>query len=392
MLNRVAIVAAKRTPMGAFQGALASLTAPQLASKTIQACLAVAPVPELVQEVRFGNVLQAGVGQAPARQAAVGAGLPKAVPCVTVNKVCGSGMQALMDQASAIRLGLQDVTIAGGMESMSNAPYYLPGARFGYRMNNKAVVDGLVNDGLWDPYNDIHMGHCAEVCATEYGFTREMQDEFALESLKRAQRAVKERTFQPEIVPVEYSKRGKTVTVDSDEQPGLLDAKKIPTLPTAFKKGGTITAANASSISDGAAALVLMSEARAKELGLQPLGFITGYASHAHDPLWFTTAPSFAVRKVLQALSLTVADVDLWEINEAFAVVTMAAMKDLGVSRDVVNVDGGACALGHPIGCTGARLVVTLLHELHRYGKKRGVATACIGGGEATAVVVERPE
>jgi acetyl-CoA C-acetyltransferase len=393
MNSRVAIVAAKRTPIGAFQGCLAGLRAPELAATAIKGCLDFVGLDGTqVEEVRMGNVLQAGIGQAPARQAAVYAGLPKSVPCITLNKVCGSGMAAMMDQSNAIRLGQHQITIAGGMESMTNAPYLLPGARSGYRMNNKEVTDCMVFDGLWDPYNDAHMGLCGETCAEYYGFTREAQDEFALESLSRTQRAVHYDHFVEQIVPIEAKVKGKATMITYDEPPTLLKQSKIPHLKPVFKKDGTITAANASSIADGAAAVCLTSEEKAAELGLKPLGYITGYATFAHDPLWFTTAPVYAVRKVLDQLSLKVADIDLWEINEAFAVTTMAAEKELGLKHDIVNVDGGSCALGHPIGCTGARIVVTLLHQLHRFERKRGLATACIGGGEATAIVVERAE
>jgi acetyl-CoA C-acetyltransferase len=297
-----------------------------------------------------------------------------------------------MDMANAIRSGQKSIGIAGGMESMSNAPFLLPGARAGYRMNNQRVVDSMVHDGLWDPYADMHMGHLGEKCAAKYGFTREIQDNFAAESVIRAQKAIKEGLFKEEIVPVTVNVKGKDVVVDTDEGPGLLNVAKIPQLKPAFSKTGTITAANASSINDGAAALMLVSEEKLKELGLKPLAWITGHQNHAQEPEWFTTAPPSAVRKVLDQLKLKSTDIDIWEINEAFAVVSLACMTELSIPHAIVNINGGACALGHPIGCSGARVLVTLLHLLKRHNKKRGCATVCIGGGEATAMVIENAD
>jgi acetyl-CoA C-acetyltransferase len=393
MSKRVAIVAAKRTPLGAFQGKLSSVKATQLGAVAIKGCIDFAKLPpEMVQEVRMGNVLPAGTGQAPARQALLAAGLPVSVPSCTINKVCGSGMRAVMDMENAIRSGQKNCAIAGGMESMSNAPFLLPGARAGYRMNNQKVVDSMVFDGLWDPYSDMHMGHLGELCAKQYGFTREIQDNFASQSVLRAQKAIKEGWFKEEIVPVTVSIKGKDTVVDTDEGPGLLNVTKIPQLKPAFQKGGTITAANASSINDGAGALILVSEDKLKELGLKPLAWIAGHNVHAQEPQWFTTAPPFACKKVLDKLNLKPSDIDLWEINEAFAVVSLACMAELSIPHEIVNINGGACALGHPIGCSGVRILVTLLHLLKRHNKRRGCATVCIGGGEATAIVIENAD
>jgi acetyl-CoA C-acetyltransferase len=387
---RVAIVAAKRTPLGAFQGKLASVKAPQLGGIAIKGCMDFAKIdPKLVEEVRMGCVLSGGIGQAPARQACLSAGLPVSVPTSTINKVCGSGMRSIMDMENAIRARQKTCAVAGGMESMSNAPFLLPGARAGYRMNNQKVVDSLVFDGLWDPYSDMHMGHLGELCAAQYGFTREIQDNFAKESVLRSQKATKEGFFREEIIPVKVNIKGKETIVDVDEGPTLLNVAKIASLKPAFQKNGTVTAANASSINDGAAAVILMSEDKVKELGLKPLAWILGHNVHAHEPKWFTTAPPFACRKVLDKLSLKASDIDLWEINEAFAVVSLACMAELNIPHDKVNINGGACALGHPIGCSGVRILVTLIHLLKRHNKRLGCATVCIGGGEGTAIIIE---
>ncbi|AUL98992.1 acetyl-CoA C-acetyltransferase [Pseudothauera hydrothermalis] len=394
MNDPVVIVSAARTPMGGFQGELAALTAPQLGAEAIRAALARAGLnPEQVQEVIMGCVLPAGLGQAPARQAALGAGLPLSAGCTTVNKVCGSGMKATMLAHDLLLAGSNEVMVAGGMESMSNAPYLLPKARGGYRLGHGQVVDHMFFDGLEDRYSEQNkgrlMGTFAEDCAAHYRFSREAQDEFAMASTTRAQKAIREGLFKWEVAPVTVAGRKGDVVVENDEQPLKAQLEKIPTLKPAFSKTGTVTAANSSSISDGAAALVLMRRSTAEKLGLQPLATILAHATHSQAPEWFTTAPVGAMQKVLDKLGWQVGDVDLWEINEAFAVVTMAAMKELNLPHDKVNVHGGACALGHPIGASGARIVVTLLGALRQYGLKRGVASLCIGGGEATALAVE---
>tara|TARA_B100000609_G_scaffold136461_1_gene109231 strand:- start:82689 stop:83870 length:1182 start_codon:yes stop_codon:yes gene_type:complete len=391
MSKPVYIVAAQRTPVGSFQGSLSSLTAPQLGSHAIKAALKQSGLSsESVHECIFGEVLTAGVGQAPARQAALGAGLSNSIPCMTINKVCGSGLKSVMLGFDSIRLGQSEVVVAGGQESMSNAPYLLPGARAGYRMGNVQAIDSMVNDGLWDPYNNFHMGNAAELCVLEYKFTREEQDEFAIESYKKAQAALEKGLFKNEITPVEIASRKGTITVDTDEEPGKAMFDKMPGLRPAFTKDGSITAANASKIDDGAAALILASEEQVKSQNLKPLAKILGHATFAQDPKWFTTAPVGAMKKVFQSLSLSAKDIDLYEINEAFSVVTMAAMKDLEISKDRVNVHGGAVAIGHPIGASGARILTTLIYALQEQKKQKGLATLCIGGGEAVALVVER--
>jgi acetyl-CoA C-acetyltransferase len=388
----VVIVSAARTPIGSFGGALSPLAAPKLGAIAIREALARAQVDggEL-DEVLMGCVLPAGQGQAPARQAMIGAGVPDSVGAVTVNKVCGSGLKTVMLAASAIKAGDAKIICAGGMESMSNAPYYLPQARDGYRMGHGQLVDGLIFDGLWDPYNDFHMGKAGELCASERKIDRERQDAYAAMSYRRAQSAVKEGLFAEEIVGVAVPQRkGDPKLVDSDEEPfrGAID--KLPTLRTAFAKDGTITAGNASSINDGAAALVVMAEDEARRRGLQPLATITGYAGGAGAPEWFTTAPAKAIKNLLDKTGKSVSDVDLWELNEAFAVVALVNQDELRIPDDRINVRGGAIALGHPIGCSGARILVTLLHAMKQTGKTRGVASLCIGGGEAVAVMVER--
>jgi acetyl-CoA C-acetyltransferase len=393
MAREVVIVGAARTPIGAFQGALSKLTAPQLGSIAIKAALERAGVaPEQVEEVIMGNVLQAGVGQAPARQAALAAGLPHSVPCTTLNKVCGSGLKAVIAGAQAIALGDADVVVVGGMESMSNAPYLSHSMRGGSRMGHVEFKDALIHDGLWDVYGNVHMGNCAEECSTSQNISRSAQDEYAMESTRRAIQAQKEGLFRSEIVavPVPGKKPEDTVIVTEDEGPKNAKPEKIAGLKPVFKKDGTVTAANASSINDGAAALVLMSEERAKKEGRTILGRITGHAQAARKPVEFTIAPADAINKLLAKKGLKAADVDLWEINEAFAVVSIANNTILGLDSQKVNVRGGAVVLGHPIGASGARVLVTLLHTLQDQGKKRGVASLCIGGGEGIALMVER--
>jgi acetyl-CoA C-acetyltransferase len=391
-LPAIYIVGAARTPIGAFLGALSSLPAPRLGAAAIGAALARAKVaPEQVGEVFMGNVLSAGIGQAPARQAAIYGKVPNTVPATTVGKVCGSGLQALILGAKSVALGEAEIVVAGGMESMSNVPYYLPQARGGYRMGNGQIVDGMIHDGLWDPYSDVHMGNCGELCAREFKFSREAQDEFARESFRRALAAQREGMFAAEIVPVSIpQKKGEALLVKDDEGPPAGKPEKFASLRPAFQKDGTITAANASSINDGASALVLASERAVKEHGLEPLARIVGWGGAAKDPQWFTTAPADAIQALLPKLGLTKDQIDLWEINEAFAVVTMAVNQLVGIDPQKVNVRGGAVALGHPIGATGARLVTTLLHAMKDRNAKRGLATLCIGGGEALALVVER--
>ncbi|KKN50532.1 hypothetical protein LCGC14_0631850 [marine sediment metagenome] len=381
--EQIVIAGAARTPMGAFQGALAGQSAPTLGANAIQAALAGAGLgPEQVDEVIMGCVLPAGLGQAPARQAARGAGLPDAVPCATLNKVCGSGMKTAMLAHDLIAAGSARIVIAGGMESMTNAPYLLEKARGGYRMGHGRVMDHMFLDGLEDAYDKGRsMGTFAEDCAEHYQFTRDAQDAYTLESLDRARTAIAAGAFAGEIVAVDG--------VSDDEQPSRAKPEKIPSLRPAFRENGTVTAATSSSISDGAAALVIAGIEAATAAGLTPRARILGHASHAQEPNWFTTAPIHAIRKLLDKLDWTAGDVDLFEINEAFAVVAMAAMRDLDLPHDKVNVNGGACALGHPIGCSGARIIVTLLHALEARGLKRGIASLCIGGGEATAIAIE---
>lgn len=385
----IVIAAARRTPIGSFQGTLSAVPAPELAAAAMQAALGDAGVePDDVSEVIFGCVLPAGLGQAPARQAALAAGLPQGVGCTTLNKVCGSGMKAAMFGHDLLRAGSASIVLAGGMESMSNAPYLLPKARSGYRMGHQQVLDHMFYDGLQNPYDGHMMGHFAEATAREYGFSREAQDAFAIESVQRALAAAED-AFAAELAPVTVKTRRGETLVGGDEEPGRCDLDKIPTMRPAFAKDGTVTAASSSSISDGAAALVLTTEAEAERRGLAPLARIVGHGGFAQAPEWFTTAPVAAMRHLMERLGWGADAVDLYEINEAFAVVTMAAIHDLGLDPAKVNVNGGACALGHPIGATGARILVTLVHALRQRGLKRGVASLCIGGGEATAVAVE---
>lgn len=392
-MKDVLILAAARTPVGGFLGALSPLKAPELGAVAIGAALEKAEVPaHRVEHVWFGNVLQAGIGQAPARQAALKAGLPKSTGAVTVHKVCGSGMRAAMDGANAIRSDELSVVVAGGMESMSNAPYLVPKGRLGLRMGHGQLVDSMIFDGLWDPYKDLHMGSCAELCAQKYAFSREAQDAYAYESYVRARRANEAGDFKAEMVPVTVEgKKGPTV-VDRDEEPFAVPDEKLQkmgSLKPAFQKDGTVTAANSSKINDGAAALVLASEAAVKELSARPVARIVAQASHAQEPEWFTTAPVGAARKALEKAGMPASQIDLFEVNEAFAVVAMAFVKDLEVDPNKVNVNGGAVAIGHPIGSSGARILVTLIHALRARKKRYGLASICIGGGEATAMVVE---
>jgi acetyl-CoA C-acetyltransferase len=397
MLNDpIVIVSVARTPMGAFQGELKGFAAPELGAAAIRAAVERARIkPEQVDEVIMGCVLPAGQGQAPARQASIGAGLPLAVGCTTVNKMCGSGMKAAMLAHDLLAAGTNDIMVAGGMESMTNAPYLLPKARTGYRMGHQQVIDHMFWDGLEDAYNRDDkgtgrlMGTFAEDCAAKYQFTRDEQDRFAIASLERAQAANREGWFAWETTPIAIKAGKEERFVEADEQPFKANLEKIPTLKPAFRKDGTVTAANASSISDGAAAMVLMRRSTAEQLGLAPLAVVVAHSTHAQEPAWFTTAPVGAIRKLLERTGWKARDVDLYEINEAFAVVTLAAMKEHGLAHEKVNVHGGACALGHPIGASGARIMVTLLGTLRKRGGRRGIASLCIGGGEATAVALE---
>ncbi len=390
-MSSVVILSATRTPLGSFQGALASVPAPRLGAAAIKGVLAtVGPAASGVTDVLMGNVLQAGLGQAPARQAALHAGLPPSVRAVTIHKVCGSGLQAMMQGAHALMAGDATLVVAGGMENMSAAPYLLPKAREGYRLGHQQAVDSLIHDGLWDPYNNIHMGNCAEQCAKKYSFTREQQDDYAAESFRRANAAQKDGRFSQEITPVEITDaRGQVTKVEQDEGPAKVRYEKIPTLRPVFDPKGTITAANASTINDGAAALLLATEESAKTRGLRPIARVVTFGAHAQDPLWFTTAPVMAAQQALKRAGWSAATVDLWEVNEAFAVVPMAFARELCVWPDKLNVRGGAIALGHPIGASGARIVVTLLAAMRERGARRGVAAICIGGGEGLDVCVE---
>jgi acetyl-CoA C-acetyltransferase len=390
----IVIVGAARTPIGGFQGDLKDLAAPELGAIAIRASVERAGIaPDSIQEVLFGCVLPAGLGQAPARQAALGAGLPLSAGATTINKVCGSGMKAVMLAHDLLTVGSIDVAVAGGMESMTNAPYLLDRARAGYRLGHQRALDHMFLDGLEDAYDKGRlMGVFAECCAQSYSFSREAQDEYAMRSLTRAQAAIADGSFAAEIVPVAV-KSGKTERiVENDELPLKAKPEKIPTLKPAFQEGGTVTAANSSSISDGAAALVLMRRSEAERRGVRPLAVLVGHATHAQAPSLFTTAPVGAIRRLAERTGWSIENVDLFEINEAFAVVAMAAMRDLNLPSEKVNVHGGACALGHPIGASGARILVTLLSALKKYGFKRGIASLCIGGGEATAVAIERVE
>ncbi|MEL7310125.1 MAG: acetyl-CoA C-acyltransferase [Pseudomonadota bacterium] len=386
----IVIAAAKRTPIGAFQGALSGASAPELSAAATRAAITGSGVdPETINESILGCVLPAGLGQAPARQATLGAGLPRHSGATTINKVCGSGMKAVMMAADMIRAGSATRMAAGGMESMTNAPYVMPKARAGYRMGHQEILDHMFFDGLQNPYDGNMMGVFAERTAQKYGFSREAQDAFAIESLERALAAQANGAFDAEIAPVVVKHRKGETTVRVDEEPGRSDPARIPTLRPAFDKAGTVTAASSSSISDGAASLVLMTASDAQTAGIDPLARIVAHSGFAHEPEWFTTAPVFAIKALQDRLGWDAASVDLYEINEAFACVTMAAIQDLGLERDRVNVNGGACALGHPIGASGARILVTLIHALRQRGGKRGIASLCLGGGEAVAIAVE---
>ncbi|MBI3005036.1 MAG: thiolase family protein [Ignavibacteriales bacterium] len=389
-MNEVVIAGACRTPIGSFMGSLSSIPAPKLGAIVVEEAIRRAGIKKPdVQEVIMGNVLTAGEGQAPARQAALFAGLPESVECMTINKVCGSGLKAVMLASQAIQLGDAEIIVAGGMESMSNAPYLLEKGRTGFRMGNAEVVDSMIKDGLWDVYNKFHMGKAAEICAKECVVSREAQDDFALLSYKRAQSAWSEGKFKEEVVPVTVKgKKGEEV-VEQDEEPFKTDFAKIPKLKPAFQDDGSVTAANSSKINDGAAAVVVMSAEKAKRMGIKPIARVLTHASTAKKPEWFTTAPADVIPKILNQANLRKEDIDLFEINEAFAVVTLAVNKMLGLDIEKVNVNGGAVALGHPIGASGARLLVTLVHALKQRGKKRGMVAICIGGGEASGMIVE---
>lgn len=390
-MNKVYIVSAVRTPMGSFGGALSGVSATELGSVAIRAALERAGVSaNQVDEVFMGNVLSAGLGQAPARQAALKAGLPNTVPCTTVNKVCASGMKSIMLAAQSIMLGHAKVVVAGGMENMSQVPYYVSSNRFGQKLGHGQLTDGMIKDGLWDVYNDYHMGNAGELCAKEMGFSRQDQDAYAIESYRRAQAAWAAGKFTAEIAPVTIAGRKGDVVISEDEEYKNVQFDKIPELRPVFDKNGSITAANASTLNDGASALVLVGEAQLKELGLTPLAEIKGFADAATEPCWFTIAPALAVPKALQHAAIDAEAVDLYELNEAFAVVALANNKKLGLKPEQVNVYGGAVSLGHPLGSSGARIVVTLLHSLHQENKKTGVASLCNGGGGASAIVIER--
>lgn len=390
MTTEIFIAAARRTPIGAFQGALAAMTAPQLGAVATRAALEDSGLAAgEIEETLFGCVLMAGIGQAPGRQAALAGGIPQQVPSTTINKMCGSGLKALMMACDQIRAGSANIMLAGGIESMSNAPYLLPKARSGLRMGHAQLIDHMFFDGLQSPFDGQMMGYFADATAAKYGLTRDQQDAFAAESVRRALAAVANGSFTNEIAAVSIKDRKGERSVDRDETPFTCDIAKIPSLKPAFNKDGTVTAASSSSISDGAAALVVANAAAVKQHKMQPLARIAGYASHAHAPEWFTTAPVGAIQKLLRKIDWQANAVDLYEINEAFACVTMAAIKDLELDHAKVNVNGGACALGHPIGATGARIATTLLHALKNRGLQRGVASLCIGGGEAVAMAVE---
>ncbi|MCC6808729.1 MAG: thiolase family protein [Deltaproteobacteria bacterium] len=391
-MPKAVIVSAARTPIGKFQGGLAPKSAPDLGALSIKEALRRADLSASeVQEVFMGCVLQAGVGQAPARQAMIFAGVPNTVPATTINKVCGSGLKAIITAAQTVLTGDNKVVVAGGMESMSNVPYLLDRARTGYRLGHGQIIDGIIKDGLWDVYNNFHMGDAGERCAKECGISREQQDEFAAESYRRAQAAIKEGRFDKEIVAVEIeSKKGPTTIVKQDEEPFAGDVGKLPSLKAAFQKDGTITAGNASSLNDGGAAVVVMSDEEAKRTGRKPLATIVGYANAAQAPELFTTAPAVAIQNVLAKTGLKLDDIDLFEVNQAFSVVSLAVAQRAKLDLSRTDVNGGAVALGHPIGASGARVLVTLLHALEARGLKRGLATLCIGGGEAVAMIVER--
>ena len=389
--NSVVIVSAKRSPIGSFQGAISSVPAPKLGSLVISKILEETMMdPLLVDEIIMGNVLSAGIGQAPARQAALGSGLPDTVECLTINKMCGSGLKAVMLASQAIQVSDANVIIAGGFENMSQAPYLIPKARTGYRLGHGNLIDSMIFDGLWDVYNDIHMGSCAEICASDRDYSISDQNDFAKESYRRAIDAQKSGAFNNEIIAIDVKNKNNTITFNDDEEPEKVNFEKMDTLKPVFKEDGTITAANASKINDGAACLLLMSEYKASELGFKPLARIVSQSSAAHDPKWFTTAPIEAIKKVLMKADMEVDDINLWEINEAFAPVAMSVIDDYNLDHGKVNINGGAIALGHPIGASGARILTTLIHSLNQKEKSIGLATLCIGGGEASALIVER--
>ena len=390
MSEAIAILSAARTPMAGMMGCLSSVTAPELGATAIKSALLKAGLDaDGIDEVIMGCVLTAGMGQAPARQAALSAGVNQSTPCTTLNKVCGSGMMSVMMAGNALRSGQSKAIVAGGMESMSRAPYLIPQGRQGYRFGSAEMLDHMQYDGLQDAYQNVPMGNFAETCATQYQFSRDDQDAYAIESLRRANIAIDQGLFDAEIAPVIIVGRQGEIIIDTDEQPGKARPDKIPLLRPAFQKDGTVTAANASSISDGAAAITLMMVDEAEARGLKPIAVIQGYDQSAQEPEWFTTAPITAIKKTLARVGWSVEDVDLWEVNEAFAVVAMAAMRELGIDHNKLNVNGGACALGHPIGASGSRIIVTLIHALRQQGAKKGIASLCIGGGEATAMAIE---
>lgn len=391
-IKEVYIVDAARTPVGSFMGGLSQIPATELGSIAIKGLMDRNKLPmDAIDEVIMGNVVMAAEGQAPARQAALGAGLDNSVQCMTINKVCGSGLKSVMLAAQAIMVGDADVVIAGGMENMSQIPFYMKNVRNGYKLGDQTMVDGMLSDGLVDAYDKTHMGNFAELCASEYGVTKEDQNNFAIESYKRALKAIEENKFKDEIVPVEVpGRKGQVTIVNQDEEPGKVRFDKIPTLRSAFQKDGTVTAANASSINDGAAAVLVMTKEKADEFGLKPMAKIVAQASASKEPKWFTTAPIDAIKKVLAKANMTVNDIDLFEINEAFSVVSLVVNKELDINPSKVNVNGGAVAIGHPIGASGTRIFTTLLHEMQKSDAKYGLASLCIGGGEASALIVEK--
>lgn len=390
-MENVIILSAARTPVGSFQGQYSDLSAPKLGAIAIQSAIEKAKVSASdVQECIMGQVLTAGAGQAPARQAAIYAGLSNSTHCLTINKVCGSGLKSVMLAADSIKLGHSQIVVAGGQENMTQAPHLLENSRNGFRMGNANITDSMIKDGLWDPYNNFHMGSAAEYCARDYKLSREEQDQFAIGSYKKAQTAMEKGVFKNEITPVKIQTKKGEIVIDKDEEPGKAQFEKMPSLKPAFEKEGTITAANASKINDGAAALVLTSETEAKKRNLKGIAKIISYSTFAHEPKYFTTAPVGAIKKAMSSANLKVSEIDLWEINEAFANVTMAAMKELEIPIEKVNVHGGAVAIGHPIGASGARILTTLVHALHTHNKRYGLATLCIGGGEAVAMVIEK--
>jgi acetyl-CoA C-acetyltransferase len=391
-MEDVLIISGARTPVGSFNGTLSPLKAPELGAIAIKEAVKRANVkPEAVSEVIMGCVLQGGIGQAPARQASIGAGIPESVPCMTINKVCGSGLKSAMLGIQAIMTGESDIVVAGGMESMTNAPYFLDKARSGYRMGNGKIIDGMVYDGLWDPYSNIHMGNIGEICAREKNITREQQDEYAKGSYEKALGAIKKGYLKEQIVPVEIKDRKGNVTIiNEDEEPKKLNIEKGLKLKPAFEKDGTITAFNASKINDGAGAVIMASKTKADELGLKPMAKVIAQATYAQNPQWFTTAPAYAIEKVLKVSDMSKDDIDLFEVNEAFAVVSCSVNTIAGLDNSKVNVTGGAIAFGHPIGASGTRLLITMMYNLKRLNKKYGLVTLCIGGGEATAMIIER--